>query len=98
GSLRYARDFGDKRRVVDGNAQMNRLYAVESTPTLTGAMADARLRLRPSQIEGFARAVAQGLGIEAGGGTAPADVPADWLGALLQDLQSASGRSLVVAG
>ena len=38
---------------------MNRLYAVESTPTLTGAKADHRLALRASEIEAFARALAR---------------------------------------
>ena len=36
-------------------ATMSRLYAVEATPTNTGAMADHRLRLRASEIESFAR-------------------------------------------
>src|SRR5271167_2149849 len=30
GSVRYARDFADKRRVMDAHSEMNRLYAVES--------------------------------------------------------------------
>ncbi len=97
GALRYARDFADKRRVLDGNTEMNRLYAVESTPTLTGSMADNRLRLRPSQVEGFARALAQALGVEADGGVV-SGVPAEWLSAVVSDLQAARGRSLVVAG
>ncbi len=46
---------------------MNRLYAVESTPTNTGAMADHRLRLRAAEIESFARALARELGLECGG-------------------------------
>ncbi|MGH9902088.1 MAG: TAT-variant-translocated molybdopterin oxidoreductase, partial [Pyrinomonadaceae bacterium] len=32
-SLRYARDFANKRRLVEGRGEMNRLYAVETTPT-----------------------------------------------------------------
>ena len=35
--------------------RMNRLYVVESSPTLTGGKADHRLPLRASDIEGFAR-------------------------------------------
>ena len=61
-SLRYARDF-TARRKRPGEQPMNRLYAVESTPTLTGAIADHRLPLRPSEIEGFARAVAGAVGV-----------------------------------
>ena len=37
---------------------MNRLYAVESSPGLSGAVADHRLALRADRIEGFARSLA----------------------------------------
>ena len=39
---------------------MNRLYAIESTPTLTGAKADHRLALRASEIEAAAQALSTG--------------------------------------
>ena len=45
---------------------MNRLYMVESTPTLTGAKADHRLALRPSEIESFAREIAMKLAANEG--------------------------------
>ncbi len=51
-------------------AQMNRLYVVETAVTCTGAKADHRLALRASQIEGFARALAGQLGITDGGSRA----------------------------
>ncbi len=100
GSVRYAREFADQRRVRAGRAAMNRLYAVESTPSVTGTMADHRLPLRPSAIEGFARAVAQALGAAGGAGAtgALAGVSADWIAALVRDLQRHRERSLVVAG
>src|SRR5713226_8487564 len=50
GTLRYARDFASKRRMNDGKGEMNRLYVVESTPTITGANADHRLTMRPSEM------------------------------------------------
>jgi molybdopterin-containing oxidoreductase family iron-sulfur binding subunit len=65
GSIRYARDFADKRRVVGAHSQMNRLYAVESVLSSTGAMADHRWPMRSCEVESFARAVAEALGIEA---------------------------------
>src|SRR5271157_5067706 len=65
GSLRYARDFADKRRISDRQSTMNRLYVVESTPSATGAMADHRLPLRASEVEAFAFVVADGLGVGA---------------------------------
>ncbi|HLY61124.1 MAG TPA: TAT-variant-translocated molybdopterin oxidoreductase [Terriglobia bacterium] len=100
GALRYARDFADKRRVVDAASTMNRLYVVESTPSNTGSMADHRWALTPQGIEGFARAVAQQLGVSTGGGAtaAPAGIPADVIPALVRDLQNHKGTSLVVPG
>ena len=64
GSVRYSREFIDGRRVRGATTAetMNRLYVVESSPSITGAMADHKMPLRPSQIEAFARAVAQGSG------------------------------------
>src|SRR6266542_1723823 len=40
GSVRYAREFAAKRRVTASKSEINRLYVVESTPSITGAMAD----------------------------------------------------------
>jgi MoCo/4Fe-4S cofactor protein with predicted Tat translocation signal len=78
GHLRYARDFSSRRKVRKGTTSINRLYAIESGPTGTGSLADHRLAVRPSQIEGYARAIA---------GAAPAPDHADWIAALVRDLQ-----------
>jgi molybdopterin-containing oxidoreductase family iron-sulfur binding subunit len=100
GSLRYAHDFADKRRISDNQSTMNRLYEVESTPSVTGAMADHRWPLRSSDVEAFARQIAEGLGIKALSGAPPEfpNLPADWVAALIRDLQQHRGASLVVAG
>src|SRR6266849_980792 len=99
GSLRYAREFARKRRVEDSQGKMNRLYAVEATPTSTGAMADHRLRLRASEVESFARALARQLGLKVAEGPAIASAyPSDWIPALARDLKQNSGTSLVIAG
>ncbi|HSB79926.1 MAG TPA: TAT-variant-translocated molybdopterin oxidoreductase, partial [Candidatus Methylomirabilis sp.] len=82
GCLRYARDFSLRRRPQGQDARMNRLYAVESTPTNTGAMADHRLPVRAGEIEAFARVVAQGLGLPLEGVAAPA-AHAAWIAALV---------------
>ena len=100
GSLRYARDFADKRRVADAQSTMSRLYCVECIPSATGAMADHRWPLRASDVEVFAHVVAEGLGVKvpAGGGPAFPNIPAGSIAALVRDLQQHSGTSLVVAG
>jgi molybdopterin-containing oxidoreductase family iron-sulfur binding subunit len=95
--LRHARAFASRRRIEGDRAQTIRLYAIESSPTNTGTKADHRMPLRPSQIESFTRALAARLGIGAGGGEVPASA-AKWIDPLVKDLQSARGRSLVIAG
>ena len=104
GCLRYARQFADRRRVRAGQERMNRLYAVESMPTVSGAIADHRLRLKASHVETFARALAArlGIGIQGSGRNGAADsqlsIPISWLDALVKDLQANRGRSLIIAG
>src|SRR5262249_9785403 len=98
-SVRYARDFANRRRLLDGDREMNRLYVVEGSMTNTGAVADHRFPLRPSEIEGFAREVAAGLGIQAGVQSGNAQTKwRRWIDPLARDLQQHRGRSLVIAG
>ena len=98
GSVRYACEFIDARRVSAGGGTMNRLFAVECTPTITGAMADHRMPLAASQIEALARTIARRLGVETGVVQPPSGISRDWLGAVLVDLQNNRGASLVIAG
>jgi len=99
GSVRYARDFMDKRRVSDGQRRMNRLFTVESTPTVTGATADHRLIQRASQIKAIANALAAALDVaRVTAAEALADVTDSWISALIDDLQAHRGSSLVLAG
>ncbi len=100
GSVRYARDFAGKRRVVDAHSSMNRLYAVESVLSITGAMADHRWPMRSCEVEGFARAVAETLGLRnvSETRTASSKVPSAWIQALVRDLQNHRGASIVIAG
>jgi molybdopterin-containing oxidoreductase family iron-sulfur binding subunit len=96
GAVRYAHDFANKRRVTGPESTMNRLYVVESTPTVTGAMADHRLPMRASDVGLFGEALMAGLS-NTGHAAAP-NTPADWIPALGRDLQKHRGTSLVIAG
>jgi MoCo/4Fe-4S cofactor protein with predicted Tat translocation signal len=101
GNVRYARDFSARRKVVDPHTNtMNRLYAAESVPTLTGSMADHRLSMRASDVESFARAVAAELGVAnvQAGQWADGSKYTKWVSVLVRDLQEHKGSSLVVAG
>ena len=56
GGLRYARDYSARRRVSAADASIvpPRLYVAEGTPSLTGGIADHRIRMRTSEVEAFA--------------------------------------------
>jgi molybdopterin-containing oxidoreductase family iron-sulfur binding subunit len=102
--LRHARQFASRRetiRAADGSEwAMNRLYVVESTPSLAGAAADHRLAVPSREILSIAMALGRALKIE---GLRPADgastlTHADWISAVARELDRHRGRSVVLAG
>src|ERR1700716_2797474 len=104
------RGFTSRRRVSAAKDTMNRLYVVENRFTLTGAMADHRMRCPASQIAAFAHALAgkiaaatqdAGLFSTIATLTAPKDgmtFDEQWLTEVANDLVSKPGASLVLAG
>jgi Fe-S-cluster-containing dehydrogenase component len=90
GHVRYARDFAG-RRAPHGAAPMNRLYAVETAPTLAGAMADHRAALAPPRVLHWLGQLDAALR-----GEGAADLPL--VRAAARDLQAHRGRALVVPG
>ncbi|MGA7633887.1 MAG: TAT-variant-translocated molybdopterin oxidoreductase, partial [Terriglobales bacterium] len=94
GSARYTRDFAARR---NPDADMNRLYVIESTPSSTGMKADHRLPMKASDIESFAGALAAFGRVDL-----QAARPTDEVGRLLlavgKDVQSHKGSSVVIAG
>ena len=95
GSLAYARQFASRRKPEEAD-RMNRLYVLETMPTSTGARADHRLALKPTQIAEVARQIAAGVGVgSAGAGSGDAQ---KWAAAIAKDLQAHRGTSLVMAG
>lgn len=92
----YAHDFAMRRGSRAGEAGMNRLYVAETWFTNTGASADHRFRVKPSEMGPVLRAIAQGTG--APGGAPPPPQHAKWIGAVLRDLLRHRGASVVVAG
>ncbi|HTL47716.1 MAG TPA: TAT-variant-translocated molybdopterin oxidoreductase [Verrucomicrobiae bacterium] len=98
GSLRYARQFIDRRRDPE-TANLNRLYAVESTPTLAGSVADHRFAMRASSISFTAIQLAQALGLDTPAGiVSKAPKAPSWLAAAAEDLRAHRGSSLILAG
>ena len=93
GSTRYIRDFAARR---NPDANMNRLYVIESTPSSTGARADHRLPLRAVDIEGFARSLSA-LEAIADRAVGSGD-SAKFVVALAKDLQKNKGASVIIPG
>lgn len=80
--------------------KMNRLYQVEAAYSLTGGVADHRLRTAPSQIVKIAAGVAAALNVSVPG-FSPEMLSAEeqkWVAECAQDLQSKKGKSVVLAG
>ncbi len=104
GSTRYTRDFAARR---NPDANMNRLYVVESTPSSTGMKADHRLPLRASEIEGIAKALVYSVNYEQPGsviaglpGPRPPISPEHqkFVGIAAGDLAKSKGSCVVIVG
>jgi molybdopterin-containing oxidoreductase family iron-sulfur binding subunit len=104
--VRLAREFGTGRQP---GAQMNRLYVAECAMTVTGIIADHRLRIRCSDGEALAIALAQQVGQSQSGSrlhALVANIPPpqlapeqqSWVKAVAKDLQRNSGKCVVIAG
>jgi MoCo/4Fe-4S cofactor protein with predicted Tat translocation signal len=93
GSLVYARAFARRRReAATGAGAPPRYYSIETTPTSSGALADHRISLKPSELH----AAAAALFAAASGGAADPRFP--WTAACAADLKAHASRSLVIPG
>ena len=97
-------EFMKGRKAEQVTDSMNRLYMVEARYSVTGGMADHRLRVAPSQILKVAMELAKHLGVaitQFGGATSlevghpNAEV---WIEEAAKDLQASKGKAVVVAG
>jgi molybdopterin-containing oxidoreductase family iron-sulfur binding subunit len=97
--LRHAREFIARRRAETEPAAWNRLYVFESTPSLTGAMADHRFPVRACTIELIARALARRLGLDVPEPDSTAlGVDPRVVEAIARDLDRHRGESVILVG
>jgi MoCo/4Fe-4S cofactor protein with predicted Tat translocation signal len=92
GFLPLASGYAERHRYEEGKT-MNRLYVVETMPTVTGFKAEHRLALKPSEIATFAQALANG--------SAPQGATAEqqkFFAALSADLKNSGGKCVVIPG
>jgi molybdopterin-containing oxidoreductase family iron-sulfur binding subunit len=112
GSVAAGKRFGLTRMLRSSEATMSRLYVLESNFTVTGSMADHRLRVPNADIEWFARALVVVLAARGAtelkpivdllqrveGALQSEAVDLQWLDAVADDLIANRGRSLVIPG
>jgi molybdopterin-containing oxidoreductase family iron-sulfur binding subunit len=94
-ALAYARQFS-KRRNVDGGETPCRLYALESSPSVSGSLADHHIQVKSSAVPSIAYRLANACGVTGVPGVA-GDAP-QWLETVAQDLIGAKGRCVVLPG
>jgi hypothetical protein len=105
GSLTDQRAFATRRK-PDSDEKMNRLYCVENRFTVTGGIADHRLRVPASQVGAIALELAAEIGAQTNEATllklssaaAKSAERAEWIKFTAEDLVASKGRSLVLVG
>lgn len=108
-SVKNAREFAEKRRVVDKGSVMNRLYAIESNISTTGSIADHHYSLRSGKMGDFLLGIAAELNrlgiafpIEVSDAIRNKRVFSDslqkWIRVCAKDLYNDRGSSLIIAG
>ncbi len=95
-NVAYIKDFAEGRAFDEETKDMNRLYSVEATVSITGAKADHRLAIKPSQMTEVAKAIAKAVGVDGAASTYTEN--GAWISAMAKDLLASKGKSLVVAG
>jgi MoCo/4Fe-4S cofactor protein with predicted Tat translocation signal len=95
-NVRYMKDFAKSRNPGHGEEKrvMNRLYAIETSFSLTGAKADHQLGVKPSEFVEVVKAVAKAVGV----GGATSNYSNKWVDEMAKDLAANRGKSVVVAG
>jgi molybdopterin-containing oxidoreductase family iron-sulfur binding subunit len=102
-SVRYSRQWAERRRLESASGATSRLYAVESLLSVTGSMADHRLRRPLAQIPRLACALAAELpslpGPVRAAAAARSAPPEPWLAQAARDLAGRPrGTTLVLVG
>ncbi len=94
--VEYAWHWAQKRKLKRENPQMSRLFAFESIMSLTGANADVRAAVKPSQLPQVVAALYARI---VGGAGVTLDKTAEAaLDKAAEELKAAQGRALVVCG
>ncbi|WP_114783385.1 TAT-variant-translocated molybdopterin oxidoreductase [Botryobacter ruber] len=91
----FSKQYIQNRKVSADKKDMSRHYQFETILSLTGANADVRVPIKPSQELALVQALSNSLG---GGGSAPAGIDSKAFAAAVKDLNANRGKALVVSG
>ena len=104
----YAQGFSARRNPEQKGAPMNRLYAVENHYTVTGGMADHRLRCKTSDLGEFTRQLALAIAdktkdsslasVASAMPSSKAGINPEWIKECAADLTKNAGRSIILTG
>src|SRR6056297_3912157 len=102
-SVEAARQFSMARNVKSVDDSMSRLYSIENSYSITGSMADHRLRLKSSEIEAMVYALAGRLaqdlnGLSAFSGYSNGMSGHDMIETLAAELLANRSNSIITAG
>ncbi|APJ04958.1 TAT-variant-translocated molybdopterin oxidoreductase [Silvanigrella aquatica] len=108
-SVKNAREFAEKRKVLNQNSSMNRLYSVESSFSTTGSLADHHYALRSGIMGDFLIAlVTELIALKVkfsaeivdhiSSRAALPDALLRWVKACAKDLYKQNGNSVVIIG
>ncbi|HEX7016361.1 MAG TPA: TAT-variant-translocated molybdopterin oxidoreductase [Cyclobacteriaceae bacterium] len=96
--IEFTRQYAQTRAVGEDKKTMSRHYQFESILSLTGANADYRTMIKPSQEGAVAVQLYNLIAAKAGQATLPGGIDAPNLQKAADDLWAARGNALVVAG
>ncbi|TXK50746.1 4Fe-4S dicluster domain-containing protein [Pontibacter qinzhouensis] len=92
----FAKQYIQNRKITKESAVMSRHYQFETILSLTGANADVRVPIKPSQEAALVAALYNSISGQ--GGSAPANVDSKAFAAAVRDLNANKGKALVVSG
>ncbi len=100
-SILPVKQYSRRRKVEKPGDDLNRLYSAEANYSITGSMADHRLRVKVGDIGALALALAKELNVSGAelkvvGGAS--DKSNKFVAALAKDLAAHKGKSIVIAG
>ena len=96
--VEFTRRWAETRKITDHKKSLSKLVVFESCMSLTGANADTRTPLKPSQQSALILNLYNAVASRMGGKTYPAPSSPFDVQALAHELAAAAGKSLVICG